>query len=184
MALTLAQLEKLVEGEDMRYFRDPTRDALMLGAKGISGRYQFVILLELEGQFLQFRTISYQTCTADHKHLKPVLQILGALNYRLRLAKFGWDESDGEIVVYADHWIMDGTVTQEQFSRILHNYLPAVDLSFLRIAKTMETGEDPGELDPAQILKMILEQVGGGGGDDDEEKDDKKKKKQPKTKKI
>jgi hypothetical protein len=179
MALTLAQLEKLVEGEDMRYFRDPTRDALMLGAKGISGRYQFVILLELEGQFLQFRTISYQTCTADHKHLKAVLQVLGALNYRLRLAKFGWDESDGEIVVYADQWVMDGKVTQEQFSRILHNYLPAVDLSFLRIAKTIETGEDPGDLDPEKILRMILEQAGEG----DEEEDDKKKKK-PKTKKI
>jgi hypothetical protein len=179
MALKLAELEKLVEGEDMRYFRDPTRDALMLGAKGISGRYQFVILLELEGQFMQFRTISYQYCTADHKHLKQVLEVLGALNYRLRLAKFGWDESDGEIVVYADHWIMDGKVTQEQFSRILHNYLPAVDLSYHRIAKTIETGKDPGELDPAQILEMILAQA--GGGEDEEEKDEKKK---PKTKKI
>ena len=178
MALTMAQLEKLVEGEDMRYFRDPTRDALMLGAKGISGRYQFMMLLELEGQFLQFRTINYQTCTADHKHLKAVLQVLGALNYRLRLAKFGWDESDGEIVVYADHWIMDGKVTQEQFSRILHNYLPAVDLSYLRIAKTIETGEDPGELDPKKILEIILEQAGGGEGDG--EKDKKKKKKKTK----
>jgi hypothetical protein len=182
MALTLAELEKLVEGEDMRYFRDPTRDALMLGAKGISGRYQFVILLELEGQFMQFRTISYHQCTADHKHLKPVLEVLGALNYRLRLAKFGWDESDGEIVVYADHWVMDGKVTQEQFSRILHNYLPAVDLSYLRITKTIETGKDPGELDPEQILKMILEQA--GGGDDDEDKDDKKGKKKTKTLKL
>ncbi|MGD2215755.1 MAG: YbjN domain-containing protein [Gemmatimonadales bacterium] len=182
MALKLAELEKLVEAEDMRYFRDPTRDALMLGAKGISGRYQFVILLELDGQFLQFRTINYQYCTANHKHLNAVLQVLGALNYRLRLAKFGWDESDGEIVVYADHWIMDGKVTQEQFSRMLHNYLPAVDLSNPRIAKTMETGEDPGELDPQQILAMILEQVGDAG--DDEEKGDDKKKKKPKTKKI
>lgn len=181
MALTLAELEKLVEGEGMRYFRDPTRDALMLGAKGIAGHYQFVILLELEGQFLQFRTINYQYCAADHKYLKQVLEVLGALNFRLRLAKFGWDESDGEIVVYADHWVMDGKVTQEQFSRILHNFLPAVDLSSPRIATTMETGKDPGELDPAQILEMILGQVGGGGGDDDEEKG---KKKKPKTKKI
>jgi hypothetical protein len=175
MALKLAQLEKLVEGEGMRYFRDPTRDALMLGAKGIAGQYQFMILLELEGQFMQFRTINYQHCTADHKHLKAVLQVLGGLNYRLRLAKFGWDESDGEIVVYADHWIMDGTVTQEQFSRILHNYLPAVDLSNPRIAKTMETGTDPGELDPETILRMILEQAGQGGEGEGDEKKKKKK---------
>ncbi|NIN73238.1 MAG: hypothetical protein GTO46_15200 [Gemmatimonadetes bacterium] len=179
MALTLAKLEKLVEAEGMRFFRDPTRDALMTGAKGIAGHYQFMILLELEGQFLQFRTVNYQYCKADHKHLKAVLEVLGGLNYRLRLAKFGWDESDGEIVVYADHWIMDGTVTQEQFSRILHNYLPAVDLSNPRIAKTIETGNDPGELDPETILRMILEQAEGA----DEEEDGKKKKK-PKTKKI
>lgn len=180
MALNLAELEKLVKGEDMRYFRDPTRDALMSGAKGISGAYQFMILLELDGQFMQFRTVNYQYCKADHKYLKQVLEVLGALNYRLRLAKFGWDESDGEIVVYADHWVMDGTVTQEQFSRILHNYLPAVDLSYHRIAKTMETGNDPGELDPAQILEMILAQA--GGGEDEKKRDDKKKK--PKTLKI
>lgn len=177
MALTLAQLEKLVEGEGMRYFRDPTRDALMVGAKGIAGRYQIMILLELEGQFLQFRSMNYQYCPADHKHLKAVLEVLGGLNYRLRLAKFGWDESDGEIVVYADHWIMDGTVTPEQFSRILHNYLPAVDLSNPRIAETMETGEDPGELDPETILRIILEQAGEGGEQEDDEKTKKRKKK-------
>jgi hypothetical protein len=97
------------------------------------------------------------------------------------MAKFGWDESDGEIVVYADHWIMDGKVTQEQFSRMLHNYLPAVDLSYARITKAMETGKDPGELDPQQMLSLLLEQA-GDAADDDETGDDKKKK--PKTKKI
>ncbi len=156
MAMTLDQLRKLADEEGFKYFLDPEREALMMGATGINGRYQFVLLLEVDGQFIQFRSINYLYCPVKHPHLLEVLKVLGELNYKLRLAKFGWDPRDGEIVAYADTWVMDNELTQSQFSRIVHNYLPAIDLNYKRIKTTMETGEDPGEFDPETALEQIL----------------------------
>jgi hypothetical protein len=194
MALTRAELQKLVEGEGLRYFIDPSKDALMLGCQGLNGRYQFVIVLELDGTFLQMRTIGYHRCPVGHKHLLPVLQTLGRINYELRLVKFGWDATDGEIAVYADLWIMDAKVTQDQLSRMLRNYMPALDVCYARIVQTMETGKDPGAQDPASAvasmaggsipgpLRKILESLeeaarsaGGGGEKGDKKKDSPKK---------
>ncbi len=160
MALTLEQLKSLVDGEGMHYFLAPDRAALLLGFRGMFGRYQVLINLELEGTFLQFRTMGYLNCPSDHPHLTAVLKVLGSINYQKRFVKLGWDPNDGEIAVYADAWLQDGTLTQSQFGRMMNNYLPVLDVSYGRLKKTMETGEDPGEDDPATTLASAL----GGSG--------------------
>jgi hypothetical protein len=176
----MEKLKSLVEGEDLKYFMDPHRDALMLGATGAFGSYQLLILLELDGEFLQFRSMSYHSCPADHQHVEATLKVLGALNYRLRFVKFGWDPSDGEIVLYGDAWIKDGDLTQEQFGQMIKAYLSLMDLNSHRIGKTIETGEDPGESVPKgpgpggpglpPEMQELLDQILSGlGGDDDDE---------------
>jgi len=160
MALTLNGLKKLVEGAGLRYFVAPDRPVIMLGAEGLNGRYQFVISLEDEGKFLQFRTISYLHCPGDHPHLPEVLKVLGSVNYRTRLVKLGWDPNDGEIVGYADIWLVDGAITQDQFTRMLHNFIPAIDLSYPRLTQALEAGKDPGEVDPEEMMRRVL----GGRG--------------------
>jgi hypothetical protein len=183
MALTMDQLKMLVEEEGLVYFLDPNRDALMLRAKGSFGSYQLVILLEVEGTFLQFRSLGYHSCPEDHEHVDAVLKVLGALNYRLRFLKFGWDPEDGEITVYGDAWLEDGNLTQGQFSRMVHAYLSMMDLNNVRIGETIKTGSDPGEINPEAppggatglppemqgLLDRLLSQL---GKDDDEEEDE------------
>ncbi|MFC1660388.1 YbjN domain-containing protein [Gemmatimonadota bacterium] len=153
MALTMERLESLVKAEGLKYFRDPDRDALMLGATGLNGSYQFLILLELGGEFIQFRTMRYHSCPLSHPQVDAVLRVLGDLNYRLRFLKFGWDPSDGEIVAYGDMWIIDGDLTQAQFGRMIKAYMTVMDLNYARINQTVETGEDPGEVDPADAVR-------------------------------
>lgn len=162
MALRLPELKKLVDGEGLHCFVDEERGALLLPMHGPHGRYQIVLVLELEGTFLQIRTISLHHCPTGHKHLEPVLQALLRMNYELRLVKFGWDPRDGEIVAYADLWIMDAAVTKAQFSRMLHNYLPALDVCYGRIVKTLETGKDPGPQDAAAAAAEAIAEASGG----------------------
>jgi hypothetical protein len=173
------QLKKLVEGESLRYFVAPDREVLMLGLAGIFGNYQFVISLELDGRFVQFRTLGYQSCPVDHPHVDAVLRVLGELNYRARLTKFGWDPRDGEVVAYADVWLEDGTLTQRQFNAMLQSYVPMIDINHPRITKTIETGTDPGDLRPTDVsaaapglppaLRSLLGRITGTkpGGDDE-----------------
>jgi hypothetical protein len=183
----MERLRNLVEGEGLKFFLDPNRDALMLGATGLNGRYQFLILLEVNGEFVQFRTLGYHSCPADHPNLVAFLKVMGELNYRLRFIKFGWDPADGEVVAYGDAWIADGDLSQGQVGRMCKSFMSLMDLQYARINTTIQTGEDPGEVDPIQAMgqvddsglppeiRRILDQIrrrGAPPGDSDSEGDE------------
>ncbi len=150
--MTFEELKQLATAEGLKFFVAPDRPAVMMGMRGLYGSYQIVVPLELDGRFLQFRTIGYLSCPADHPHIDAVLRLLGQLDYELRLTKFGWDPSDGEIAAYADVWLEDATLTQQQFSGILHLFIPGIDVNHKRITETIETGTDPGEIRPEDMV--------------------------------
>ncbi len=143
MTIKIDQLKKLAEGQGLKYFLAPDRPALLMGFAGVTGSYQVLMLVELDGRFLQFRTTGYGQCPMGHPNLEAVLRVIGDLDYRFRLAKFGWDPSDGEIVGYADLWLEDATLTPRQFAGMLGAFLPAIDLAHARIGMTLATGVDP-----------------------------------------
>jgi hypothetical protein len=151
--MKLEELKKLAEGENLKYFVAPDAPTLLMNIGGFNGTHQIVIPLELDGRFLQFRTVGYLSCPADDPHLEAVLRVLGQLDYQLRVTKFGWDPNDGEIVGYADMWLEDSKVTQQQFSGTIHTFFAGIDLNKPRIAKTIETGTDPGEFDPNDLRR-------------------------------
>ena len=131
------------------------------------------------GRFLQVRTVGYLHCPDDHPSIDEVLRVLGHLNFQLRLTKFGWDPSDGEIVAYTDIWVEDGDLTQKQFNALMRSLLPAIDLNYKRLTGTIETGKDPGEVTPESLsgdglpskLRTLLEKIKDGPDDDDDDGD-------------
>jgi hypothetical protein len=143
VTITVDQLKSLVQAEGLSFFVDPSRPAILLNFSGHNGAYMVVMLVELDGRFVQFRTVGYGSCPSDHPHLEAVLRVIGEMDYRLRLTKFGWDPNDGEMVAYADLWLEDGTLTRKQLAAMLRAFLPAIDLGRARITRTMETGVDP-----------------------------------------
>jgi len=163
MAITFEKLQERMKAQGLRYFIAPDQPMLRLGVGGLFGNYDIAVLLLDDGQFLQFRTVNYHSCPRQHPHLDAVLRLLGEINFQKRLVKFGWDPSDGEIMAYADAWLMDNDITQEQFARVLANFLPSIDLSSARIARVLETGADPGEIDQETLMKRLAESQGGGG---------------------
>ncbi|MFH1764066.1 MAG: YbjN domain-containing protein [Gemmatimonadota bacterium] len=155
MALTMERLKNLIAEEGLQFFLDPERDALMLSVSGLNGTYQFLILLEMEGEFLQFRTMAYHACAEDHRYVEATLKLLGELNYQLRFVKFGWDPNDGEIVAYGDVWIMDGELSPIQLTQMVQGYMAVIDLNHSRIDATIRTGKDPGQSDPLAVAKEV-----------------------------
>lgn len=169
MAMTLEKLKKLCDEEGLKYFIAPDRPAAMMVFGGTNGRYQVIAKVEVDGRFLQVRSIAYLHCPADNPHVLAVLKVLGHLNYQLRLVKFGWDPSDGEIAVYADLWVEDGEPTQTQFKALFRSLVPALDLNHQRLTRTMETGQDPGEVTVGaggglpKDIEEALKRIGGPG---------------------
>ena len=160
MAMTLDELKKLFDAEGIKYFVDPDRPALLATFRGVGDPHRVVAKLEVGGKFLQLRTIGWLSCPDDHSSVSAVLKAIGAENYLRRLVKLGWDPSDGEIVAYADVWLMDGKLTQQQFSRILHNYLPVIDMAYRRLEKAIETAHDPGDMGLEDLVDAMGEAAG------------------------
>jgi hypothetical protein len=154
MAITMERLRGLLEAQGLHYFVDPSRNALFLGINGLGGTHQFFVMHELEGRFIQFRTLNYHSCPDHHPSLHALLELLAELNYRLRFVKFSRDPLDGEIVVYGDVWLMDGDLSNDQFAQIIQSYMSLLDYNHPRIRATLETGTDPGEMDPADVLRQ------------------------------
>jgi hypothetical protein len=151
MAISFAQLQDLLKKEGYRYFIAPDQPLIRFTVTGRSGQYDIAIFLMDQGVFFQFRTIGYLRCPADHPNLKAVLQALAAVNYGMRYLKLGWDPASGEIAGYGDGWVMDNQVTQEQFHRMLGNFLPGIDAACPRIRAALETGKDPGAPPPQPL---------------------------------
>jgi len=176
MAMTIDRLKELCEGESLKYFLAPDRPMVTMWFGSDSGRFQFVVPIELDGRFLQVRTVSYLSCPADHPHLDAVLTILGALNYQLRMTKFGWDPSDGEITAFADVWIEDGDLTQKQFGALIRSTLAAIVINHERLSNAIETGEDSGEIrptgSPSKMTELAEKIAAAGSGDGDDEPDE------------
>ena len=144
MTCTLPQLRGLLETEGLHYYLIPDQDGVMLPVKGTDESFQFKILIELNGEFVQFRSIDLLHCPQDHPHLHATLQVLGEANYRMRSMKFGWDPTDGEIAAYVDFWLMTAEFTQEQFGRNTEVFMSILDDEYPRIKEAIETGVVPG----------------------------------------
>jgi hypothetical protein len=160
MAMSIGDLRSLLDKENLKYYVSPDSPEVMAGFGGAFGSYRVTIRLELDGTFLQFRSMAYLSCPDGHQSLDAVLRVLGDLNYKLRMAKFGWDESDGEIVAYADVWLEDQKLSHGQLRRMLGGYVWAIDVAHQRIQATIATGEDPGLVDPQEVAKKTLEHSG------------------------
>jgi hypothetical protein len=171
MAITFQQLQEMVTRQKLRFYVSNDDTILRFSITGLFGAYEIAICLQDNGAFLQFRTFNYHTCTKGHPHLLPVLQTIGQINFARRLVKLGWDPNDGEIMAYADTWIADSGLTDDQLRHMLGNFLTAIDVAHSRLAKTIETGTDPGDPDPAELKARIAAgppggpgPTGGGGG--------------------
>lgn len=160
--MKMETLESLLKGENLKYYLDPARPAAMLGFQGLLGKYQFVILLEMEGSFLQFRSVELARCPVEHPYLSEVLRVIGSIDHQFRFVKFGWDADGGEIVGYGDVCLAnDGTLTPAQFKQILRHYLTTLELGAKRISDTIDTGRDPGRISLAQLVTERLDKKGG-----------------------
>lgn len=138
MATTMGELRALLDGMGLKYYLHPNKPMVLASFGGNNGSYRIGILLEFDGEFLQFRTMSYEHCAADAASLPEVLELIGGLNFRQRLIKYGWDSSDGEIAAYADMWLMDTKLTQQQLQRMLQNYIGALDRNHPELEKALE----------------------------------------------
>lgn len=151
MSVSMDQIREIFDADEVHYFLDPQQTALLAMFDGNYGTYQLVfeIAPDLEGRFLQMRAMNFGHCRRDHPHSRLFLEILASVNNNLRTVKFGWDPRDGEIAAYADFWLEDAVVTEDQFRTVLGVLLRSMDVMKWRLDAALAHGKDPGERPPA-----------------------------------
>lgn len=145
MALTFVRLQELIKNEGLVFFVAPDREVLQIRVRGQNGVYTVNAQISAEGGVFQLRTIDYLSCNAAHKNLPVVLKALADINFRRRFVKFGWDQSDGEVMAYTDCWVVDSDLTQQQMHQMIGTFMVTMDVMYDRLKKALETGVDAGD---------------------------------------
>lgn len=114
MATTLTYVKHLLDQLAIKYSRQSTDSAIFLGFDLPSGRsLKIVITVDLDGTYLEFRSIDLPPCSQAHPMAAFVKDLLLGINHTTRFVKFGWDISSGVISGAGDVWIMDTELTPE-----------------------------------------------------------------------
>ncbi len=114
------------------------------------------VMLQEDGKMLR-TCVPEVYAVAEFAHRGPMAEAMLAANWRVRVASYVLDESDGEVRVVCDLPLEDGTVTSAQLSRMLTLVAWTVDQfdPVIRLAGT-EGKVDFVELD-ARILQKSPE---------------------------
>ena len=110
------------------------------------------VMLQEEGRMLRI-CVPEVYSIAEFANRGPMCEATAAANWRVRVASYVLDESDGEIRVVCDHPLEDGTVTSAQLSRMLTLVAWTVDQfdPVIRVAGT------EGRVDFAELDSRILQ---------------------------
>lgn len=127
MGITLAHVKKALDANDFSY-RELDTDVIGTGITLDSCRLTMTISLLEKGEYIRFRTLQFNTCQESHPAFEEVLRVLTKANYQYKLAKFGWDKKDGEIVGEADLPIEDNSaLPPDQLFGMLSLFCNVVD---------------------------------------------------------
>jgi len=158
MALSLDELKTILEETGLKFLCDPEKGVIMLGFSGCNGVYNLLLRLVENGEGLLLRVPGLAMLRGDHPFKARVLETLLTENHRVKIGRFCYDPSDGE--VYLD-WFLpleDGTLTPQQLKRCITALSYLSDEMTPRLRHLLETGEDlpPEESGIKEMLRHLL----------------------------
>ncbi|MCS7253580.1 MAG: hypothetical protein RMK18_06760 [Armatimonadota bacterium] len=142
MAVTFDELKTTMEGTRLKFISDPDREIIWVSVSGFNGVHHLLLKRVENGEGLLLRVPSLATVRGEHPFKTKVLETLLVENHRIKVGRFCYDQSDGEI--YLD-WFMpleDGCLTLQQLKRCISALLHLADDLSPRLRHLLETGED------------------------------------------
>lgn len=101
MTFRIDQIASVLDRASLGYVKaDSTTLVMPFTSKNVT--LKLTLRLMEEGEYLEIRTFMLARCAADAPEFEATLAEINRVNARLKLAKVGWDESDGEIVINVD----------------------------------------------------------------------------------
>jgi len=142
MAVTFDELKLAMEETGLKFMTDPDKEVVIVGIHGLNGVYHLLLTRVEDGEGLLLRVHGLATLKGDHPFKTRVLETLLSENHRVKVGRFCYDPSDGEI--YLDWFLpLEGScLTPQQLKRCVFVLLHMADEISPRLRHLLETGED------------------------------------------
>lgn len=166
MAITFEDLKSKMTATGWRYVAIDKDQVVLMPMGGKNLTLKLVLSLLEDGEYLQARSIQYEKCEKGHANLQRVLEELCVLTDKYKVAKFGWDPSDGEITCEASIPIEDGSLTVEQLKTFIAIFCAVADEAYPAIQAAKKgkasTAEERASNEVADTRHRSLSPLGIG----------------------
>ena len=93
----LDQVQKLLNGLELKYRVIPEKNAITLSFEADNGDVDLVILVNKEAAVVYIAAVEMMKVPEDHPKVQDMMRKFMELNWELSLGKFEWDPKDGEV---------------------------------------------------------------------------------------
>ena len=160
MAVSFDELKLSLETTNLKFFCDQEKETILVISSGYSGIHHLILKRVEDGEGLLLRVHGLAIVKSDHPFKAKVLEVLLTENHRVKIGRFCYDPSDGE--VYLD-WFLpleDGTMTSQQLKRCIIALFHLADEMTPRLRRLLEAGEDlpPEEIGVKGVIRRLLQE--------------------------
>jgi Putative bacterial sensory transduction regulator len=158
MATSIQQIAGYLDQRGWRYDYDADQSHVITGVQAENVE-QFLIVIRVgeDGEYVEFVALQLLK-VKDHVFKGVVFQTLLAIAWEVKLLRWQYDPSDGEVRASIAVAVEDGSFTRRQFDRCLEAMIQLVDqVAMPRLLAVLATGDDPGQRSMEQSLAELLQ---------------------------
>lgn len=165
MVVSLQQVAEYLDNRGWRYHLEPAKSRIVTGVESEQVEsFLIVISLKEDGAYLELAAPQL-LMVKDHVYKGVLFQTLLAIAWEVKLLRWEYDPSDGEVRASIAIALEDALLTERQFNRMLGALVQLVDQeSMPRLKAVLATGEDPGRKGVEQALAEMLQEMLPEGG--------------------
>lgn len=146
MAITLAQLEAMLDEGELKYSLDNDYVRVNFATEVYrdqdgDGNLFLVLRLDEDGEFLKIMAPNLYRYPLDGPNVALVFRTLLGVSWRSKMLKMNYDERDGEIRATVEIPVEDGSITTRQLFRGINGLVQIVDEYHIAISAAIAGGD-------------------------------------------
>lgn len=159
MATTLAEVGEFLQQRGWRYHQEPERDRIITGVNSDEVD-EFIIVVELQedGEYLSLFAPQL-LYIKDHIYKGVAFQTMLAIAWEVKLLRWEYDPSDGEVRTSVGIALEDAPLTERQFNRLLSGLINLTEQGIKRLKAVLATGNDPGSETREALMAALQEML-------------------------
>lgn len=157
MPVTMKQIETHLNDRGLKYYVSPDRQNLIVPFPTGGDLLNVTIMVSEDGEYLRCQIPCFLNATHAVDRQALFIEMLN-LNYKLKLAKLGFDPTDDEINVEAALPIEDGSVTDKQLCRLFGSIFHMMNSCRPALMELIRTGMSASQRED-EVVRKLLEDI-------------------------